>query len=543
MQTLHKIRTASLFFIFCLLFGIALVNLYFLQIKQHSFFVDLAKQQYACTVTTFHPRASIIDRNGIPLALNKETTSAFIMPRAIKEKTKLLLFLEEHFPEAAERYKKNPHAHFSYIKRKLSSEEQELLEKSSLIDIHFLHEPSRYYPLESAGSLTGITDIDNKGLFGVELLCNEQLTGTPTTAQIEKDARSGKFYFSKTTQSEGAPGISLALTIDAHLQFLVHEELLTTLEKFQAQEGAALVMDPETGDLLALASYPSFDPNNPITFQDTTKNRAITESYEFGSLLKTFCALAALEEHVVEYDEYIDCLNSKSAYVDGRKVNNWEALGVVPFADVIKRSNNIGIAQIAKRLDTALYEHYLRLGFGTKTGVTFPGEQSGFVMPPERWSKQSIISLSYGYEITSTLLQIARAFCIFANDGHLIVPRLIKDKETPEPQKVYSTQSINLMRTILEETTSSQGTGKKAAIHGYTTLGKTSTTNLLKNGEYDPTKNMYGFAGIIEKGDYKRVIACFVKEAQHQNLYASTVAAPLFEKIAERMLMHDKILN
>lgn len=543
MQSLHKVRTTFLFLFFCFLFTIVLFNSYRIQITKHAFFLDLAKQQYTCTITNFYPRATIFDRNGIPLALNKETVSAFVMPRTIKNKQLLITFLEKHFPAAAQRLQHNQHAHFMYIKRKLSDTEKTALENTTIKDIYFLREPSRYYPLESAGCLTGVTNIDNKGLFGIEFLYDQQLKGTPTTSHIEKDARSEKYYFSKHITTQGTPGTPLTLTIDAHLQFLVHEELRATIEKFEAQEGAVLVMDPETGDILALTSIPCFDPNAPINSQEATKNKAITESYEFGSILKTFCALAALEEGVVSYDEEIDCLNSKSALVDGRRVNNWEALGVVSFADVIKRSNNIGIAQIAKRLDTKLYEHYRMLGFGTKTGISFPGEQAGFVMPPERWSQQSIISLSYGYEITNTLLQIARAFCIFANDGHLITPRLILNKETPEPQKIYSSESIELMRTILEESTSAHATGRRAAVHGYKTLGKTSTTNLLKDGIYDPKKNMYGFAGIIEKDTYKRVIVCFVKEAARENLYASTVAAPLFEKIAERMLIHDKILN
>lgn len=543
MDSTHKTRTTLVFFLFCALFCVGVINLYTLQIRQHTFFTDLGRQQYYITRTSYAPRASILDRNGNPLALNKETLSAFMLPRMAKNKTALTHFLKQHFPEAHERLLKKPNAQFAYIKRRLSKKEKKLIEQSNIQDIQFLNEPSRFYPIEAAGILTGVTNIDNKGLFGIELQLNEQLTGQPTTMALEKDARSGHFYFSKQKETKGSDGVPVRLTIDGNLQFLVQEELTEAAQRFQSTQGAAVVMDPETGDILAIASYPTFNPNEEtIESQEATKNTAITESYEFGSVIKTFCALAALEEGVVTPDEEINCMNTKTAYVDGRKVNTVIPLGIATFTEVMKKSNNIGIARIAKRLDTKLYDHYRRLGFGTKTGIPFPGEQSGFVMPPERWSKQSIISLSYGYEITNTLLQLARAFSIFANDGHLITPRLLLDQEVPAPEKIYSTESINTMRMILEEATSSQGTGKYAAVHGYTTMGKTSTTNLLEDGQYNEHKNTYGFAGIVEKDGYKRVIACFLKESKQHNLYASTVSAPLFEKIAEKTLMHDKIL-
>lgn len=545
MDSTHKVRTTLVFFIFCGLFCIGVINLYTLQIRQHTFFTDLGHQQYYVTQTSYPPRASIFDRNNMPLALNKETLSAFMLPRMVKEKTSLKRFLKKHFPEAHERLIKKPNAQFAYIKRKISAKEKKLIEQNGITDIHFLNEPSRFYPIEAAGILTGITNIDNKGLFGIELQQNELLTGNPTTTVLEKDARSGLFYFSKQKETKGNDGTPVNLTIDGNLQFLVQEELAETAQKFQSTQGAAVVMDPETGDILAMASYPSFNPNDPtIENQEATKSTAITESYEFGSVIKTFCALAALEEGLVTPDEEINCMGTKTAYVDGRKVNTVIPLGIATFTEVMKKSNNIGIAKIAKRLDTKLYDHYVRLGFGTKTGIPFPGEQSGFVMPPERWSKQSIISLSYGYEITNTLLQLARAFSIFANDGYLITPRLLMNQKVPAPQKIYSTETINTMRTILEEATSKQGTGKYAAVHGYTTMGKTSTTNLLDEyGHYDENKNTYGFAGIVEKNGYKRVIACFLKESKRHNLYASTVSAPLFERIAEKTLMHDKILT
>jgi cell division protein FtsI (penicillin-binding protein 3) len=543
MKAVNKIRGSCVFFLFCLLFCIALIHLYGLQIRQHAFFNEMGNKQYYLTLTTYPSRALIFDRNGIPIALNKDKLSAFVMPHKIKDKPKLTAFLKKYFPAALTRLGEKQHSYFIYVKRRLTQEEEQLIKEHCAEDIHFLYEPSRFYPIDATASITGITNTDNRGLFGIELFFDEQLAGTPTTTILEKDARSGLFYFSKQTSKEGVQGIPVELTIDSDLQFLVQEELLATVEKYQVSQGAAIVMDPITGEIFAMATYPTFDPNNTqVLTAAHTKNVAVTESYEFGSAFKTFLGLAALDERIVTPDEIIDCEGVKTAYVEGRKVNTVDSsvAGLLTFSEVIERSNNIGVAKIAKRLGTPLYDHYKKLGFGTKTGIPFPGEQSGFLMHPDRWSKQSVISLSYGYEVTATLLQLATAFCPFANDGYRISPVLVKGQKPSPPEKIYSTESINTMRTILEETTH-KGTAKYAQVKGYKTMGKTSTANLLEHGYYNPHKNLYGFVGIIERGKYKRVIACFVKESPRHNLYASTVAAPLFERIAEKTIMHDKV--
>ncbi len=543
MKALSKARGTCVFFLFCFLFSITTLHLYGLQIRQHTFFSNLGNKQYFLTLTTYPPRALIFDRNGIPVALNKERLSAFVMPHKIKDPKKLTQFLEKQFPTALKRLQEKQHSYFIYIKRRLTDEEECMIKSSDIEDIHFLYEPSRFYPIDATASITGITNTDNKGLFGIELFFDEQLAGTPTTTILEKDARSGLFYFSKQTAKEGAEGTPVELTIDSNLQFLVQEELFATIEKYQASQGAALVMNPDSGEILAMTTYPTFDPNNTQTLSAAlTKNVAITESYEFGSAFKAFLGLAALDEGIVTQEEIIDCEGVKTAYIEGRKVNTVESsvAGLLTFSEVIEKSNNIGVAKIAKRLGTPLYDHYKKLGFGTKTGIPFPGEQNGFLMHPNRWSKQSVISLSYGYEVTATLLQLATAFCPFANDGYRISPVLVKSQQILPPEKIYSSESINAMRTILEET-AIKGTGKYAHVQGYKTMGKTSTANLLEHGHYNPHKNLYGFVGIIEKGNYKRVIACFVKESPRHNLYAATVAAPLFERIAEKTIMHDKV--
>jgi cell division protein FtsI (penicillin-binding protein 3) len=569
-----KFRSTIVFFIFVALYAAVGVNLYFIQIKHHDFYKKLADQQYHVTITQTPLRGPIFDRSGRNyLAMNKDYIAAFILPTQLTDKKHTLSFLEKHFPHAAQRFELNKQKHFMFIKRRLSAQEIDLIKTEKNPDIFLLSEPGRYYPLTSASPIIGLTSIDNKGLLGVELLYNHNLAGKPTTCHLEKDARSGYYYFKKETTVQGDIGHPLHLTIDADLQFLVQDAVQQTIDKFQASQAAVIIMNPNNGEIISMLSYPYFDPNNShMAHSENFKNKILTDAHELGSVMKVCAALAALEEGVVTPDELIDCKNCLTTQIDGRTINTVQAHGIIPFTDVIALSNNIGIAIVAKRLGTSLYDHYKKLGFGCKTGIKFPGENTGFLNPPELWSKQSIISLSYGYEVSMTLLQLASAFSIIAT-GYKTVPTLLRSSYAKAPEdfqqgfvgqalqndysnpvrpelvegnerqkKLYSDATLNTIKNILEKTTV-YGTARKAAIKGYRVMSKTGTANMLIDGTYNPDKNIYTCAGIVEKDNYQRVIVTFVKEAQQKNIYASTVAVPLFESVAERMLIHDKIIS
>ncbi len=547
MNNVYKTRSTLIFLLFCVLYGVIALNLYFIQIRRHDHFTHLGNKQYKVTATINPPRALVYDRTGKQLlAMNRESTAAFIIPHKLEPTPTLKTFLTRHFPQAWERLRKAHNSHFMYIGRRLTQEQIEIIKQYNSADIHLLNEQQRFYPVPCAGHIIGITDIDNKGLFGLELFYNKTLAGMATTYFLERDARSGNYYFKRQTKVAGHEGTVLHTTIDSDVQFLAYQELQKTVAKFQAKEGAVIVMDPTNGHIIAMAIAPDFDPNNTRHINlEHTKNRIITEEYELGSVMKVFATLAALEENVVQIDELIDCQNVKTAYIDGRKVNTVSSsvAGIITFSQVIEKSNNIGIAKVVKRLGTKLYDHYIRVGFGKKTGIQFPGERSGFVNPPPRWSKQSLVSLSYGYEITATLLQLATAFCMIAHDGYYIKPKLIIDGIPPEISKMalYSPRTIQTVQKILENTVL-QGSAKRAQIQGYRVMCKTGTGNLLINGHYAPDHNIYTSAGIVQKGDYQRVIVTFIKDCPQKNMYASTVTAPLFERVAEKILIHEKVL-
>lgn len=541
-----KLRSTIIFFLFITFYALIGLNLYFIQIKNHNFYKKLAEQQYHVTITQIPARGPIFDRTGRNyLAMNKDYIAAFILPNQLNDKEKTICFLNKYFPQAVKRLEQNKDKHFMFVKRRLKPEEIEIIKTENNSDIFLLSEPGRYYPLACASPIIGLTNIDNKGLLGIELLHNNTLAGKPTTCHLEKDARSGYFYFKKETTVQGDMAQPLSLTIDADLQFLVQDAVQQTVDKFGAKEAAVIVMDPTNGEIIVMLSYPYFDPNNSQTAHpDNFKNRIITDAHELGSVMKVCAALAALEEGTVTPHELIDCKNTLTTQIDGRTINTVQAHGIIPFSDVIALSNNIGIALVAKRLNEKLYDHYKSLGFGCKTGIKFPGENTGFLNHPEKWSKQSIISLSYGYEVSATVLQLACAFCIIAT-GHKVMPKIIKDHDSfmlPSfDVPLFSDTARNTIKDILEQTTL-RGTARRAKIKGYRVMTKTGTACMLIDGKYSREKNIYSCAGIIEKDNYQRVIVTFIKQAEQKDLYASTVAVPLFETVAERMLIHDKII-
>ncbi len=521
---------------------LVLLNLYVVQIKRSDFFKALAQRQYTMQVVSTPPRAPIFDRSGIqPLALNKESFSAFIIPSKLEDPDGVALFLAKHFKSASQRLKKNRKSHFLYLKRRLSPQEIELIEKSTLSDIKLLKEPSRYYPIQSVGPVVGITDIDNHGLFGIELMYDDRLAGKPTTYLLEKDC-SSRHYFRRETKVEGIQGTPVTLTLDGVLQFLAYDELREYATSIGAKEASVLILNPENGDILVMANYPDFDPLNTDSLDmSRAKNRIITDAYELGSVIKAFLALAAFEEKVVRPHELIDCENRLHTRINGFAVNTTKANGLIPFSEVIRDSNNIGCAKVAQRVGTRLYDHYKKLGFSRKIGL-FPGENPGAITHPSRWSKSSLIVLSFGYELSANIVQLGQALSVIANDGYLVKPRLIlKDENIKKEGPLFRPETIHHMREILRKTID-EGAAKRARIEGYTVLGKTGTARLITNGKYDPYRHIFTFMAIVEKGAYKRVIVIFIKETTKKGLLASSIAVPLFEKVAHKMLIHDKII-
>lgn len=542
----EHIRSFLIFFILVMLYGIITGSLYNIQVKQQSFYTNLGEKQYNITTTTLPERAQILDRNGTPIALSKDSYAAFILPKQVKDRDTIQKFLDENFPAAAQRLASSWDKNFFFISRKLTSQQEQLIALANISDIHILQEPSRFYPYECLSTVLGITDIDNRGIMGIEQQYDEVLQGTATTHTLKKDARNNRFYFEKELTMQGVASEPIQLTIDADLQYKITNIIEKAVIKFQAKEAAAVIIDPITGEISAMVSYPYFNPNTIDQLDmEYTKNRPTSQAFESGSVLKVFCALAALEEHVVTLDEMINCENTKETKVEGIRVRTVAPHGTIPYLEVIQNSNNIGTVKVAKRINKKLYDYYKLLGFGNTTGLNFPGEQKGYVNPPSNWSAYSIVSLSFGYEISTTLLQLARSLSLIYNGGYLITPKLITDKQcntmTFNGTPLVSEQTRHDLDAILLGAVE-HSSGKRAQLHGYKVTGKTGTANILEHGKYNEDKHLNTFIGYIEKDNYKKVIAVYVKESKVAQ-YSSVITAPLFKQIAQALVLHDHIIT
>ncbi|RTL04302.1 penicillin-binding protein 2 [Candidatus Dependentiae bacterium] len=527
-----------------ILFGIAyvglLARLYIMQIVHHDFFTELGAKQYAITVTQQAKRGLITDRHGTPLALNSAAQSAFITPCFLREPKTLYPFLQQEFHSAYEKLLAKKDKKFMFIARHINKQTEEKLKNVHHKDIYFLEEPARVYPAPACASIVGSVDIDNHGIAGCELSLNTLLAGRPAMYAVQKDAHADHFYFEKKEIEQATPGLDVSLTIDATLQYVIQEKLANYAQENGCVEGGAIILDPGNGDILCMTSFIA----NDQSFDAKMKNTCVAHAYEFGSICKLFVAAAALEEGLVTIDELIDCKNKKTARVDGRIINTWKAHGILSFKQVIALSNNIGIAIVAKRLDTLLYKHYKELGFGSKLPVALPGKHAGFLQDPAHWSKQSLISLSYGYELSVTLLHLASAVATFAHEGHRVYPRLLLTDQIQIGQKLYSPQTVNQIKEILEETTT-RGTAHRAKIQKYSVLCKTGSAHRVVDGFYSKDNNIYSCIGIVEKDLYKRVVAVYVQKngSGQEHTFASTMAAPLFNTIASYMLVHDHVIS
>lgn len=529
----YKTRVFAVFFGFVFLFSIIIIRLFLVQIKSADFFKKLGEEQYDLNISLLPGRGTVFDRNGTPLAFNQQVASAFLIPRHLEEENRIKPFLKKKYPDVYARLQENSDKYFLWLDRGMDEKKAAWLKKQDLADIHVMEEPRRFYPFSTFNHLIGTTDIDNNGIAGIEMQFNSILAGKPTSVRMERDARSKTLYFNQTITEYGRDGDALTLSLDSTLQTIAYDALKKSVTSFNAISGSVLVMNPDTGEVLVMANYPADEKNVPVC-----------ECFELGSVMKAFCAVAALDEDLVQPDEPINC-EAQITYIDGVKVENPTIVlnnllrkhnYIIPFYEIIRYSSNVGIAKVAKRLGPKLYDHLVRMGFNKKTGIEFPGERDGFVNHPSRWSKPSLIVMSFGYELMVSLIQVAHAFCIIANGGYAVKPTLIKQEKPVTPAtRLYKQKTIDNIKMILDRGT------KMCSFPNVQVKGKTGTVQCVKDGHYSKTAHRYTYAGIVEHNEYRRVVVTFIQEPSKASLWASEVAAPLFKSVTEHMIVHDLV--
>jgi cell division protein FtsI (penicillin-binding protein 3) len=542
------------FFLFA--FGLVLVGrLVHLQIIQHDRLAAQSDKQYLRTVEITSARGNIYDRNRNQLATNIQVESVYADPKSVIDKNntaRLLASALKLNPETVLR-KLQSNRHFVWIKRKSELNAVEKLKQLDLAGIGFIAEAKRYYPKRKlAASILGFVGLDNQGLAGVEHFHHAVLKGNPQRSVLEKDAR-GRFLWTTAYAQEINKGKrDVVLTLDEVIQFIAERELKQQVREYQAKSGLAIVMDPYTGAIYALASAPEFNPNNYSAYpKQLWRNDAVASAYEPGSIFKPIVAASALEEGLAGPDDIFFCENGsfKVGKSSIGEASNHQ-FGWLTMRNIIAKSSNIGAIKIAQELGKNRFFDYMqKFGFGGKLGIDLPGEASGSLQSPPQWSGLSLASMSFGHEISVTPIQMVSAIAAIANGGVLIRPRItqaiVKNgtvEKTFEPeviQTVISEETSRQMINILKSVVKTGGTGANAAIPGFEVAGKTGTAQKIDPAtqSYSKTKYLASFIGFVPADAPRLVILVMIDEPQ-KSYWGGEVAAPVFQKIARKTLRY-----
>lgn len=521
-------------------------RLVYLQVTRHADLTSRAERQQLRTVETSAKRGEILDRNGRVLAYSVDAESIYAVPTEIASPddaaAALCGALDDCRPgerqAIVERIRRG--RAFAYVRRQVSPDDARRVAALKLDGIGFMKESRRFYPnKELAAHVLGYVGIDNKGLNGLEATYDTLIKGRTGTVLIQTDAR--RHAFSRIERPPTA-GATLELTIDQYLQHVVERELRAGVEENRAAGGAALVMDPHTGEILALANWPSFNPN---AFGDASaeaqRNRAIQDLYEPGSTFKVVTASAAFEENVVKADDVIDVSAGRIRF-GARIINDDHTYGVLSFTDVIVKSSNVGAIKVGLQVGPERLGMYVkRFGFGRRSSPDFPAESPGIVWDAAKLSDSALASVSMGYQVGVTPLQMATAVSSIANGGELVEPRIVRavladGTRTAVPRKVIrrtvSARTAALLTDVMEQVVE-RGTGTRARIPGYTVAGKTGTAQKIVNGRYSTSDYNASFVGFVPSRQPAFVIVVVIDSPHGRNLYyGSSVAAPIFQRIA-----------
>lgn len=540
------------------IYGAGLVaRLVFLQILKHEELHAQSEKQYVRTIKINSGRGLIYDRNLNSLATNIEVESVYINPRDIVDKdftaNRLASILGLELKRVARKI--SSVKSFVWIKRKCNFSEIERLKELDLAGVGFIGESRRFYPKRELGaSAIGFVGLDNQGLGGIEHQYHSTLKGISYRKVVERDGRGRLIRTGREADELKAKSRDVVLTLDEVIQFTVERELKKQVQKFNAKSGIAVVMDPNNGEILAMADIPEFNPNNFSAFpSEYYRNKAVTDAFEPGSIFKPIVAAAALESGKVGVNDIFYCENGQfkiGNVVIGEASNH--KFGWLTLQNIISKSSNIGAIKVAQKLGKNTFYDYIKdFGFGKKLGIELPGEATGKIRKPHKWTELSLASISFGHEISVTPIQMITAISVIANGGNLIRPRIIraviKDGQLVQPvrplviRRVISEKTSQQMIEILKAAVKT-GTGKKAAVPGFDVAGKTGTAQKMdpETRRYSKTAFMASFIGFVPADDPKLAILVMVDEPKG-TYWGGEVAAPAFREIARQVLRYINV--
>ncbi len=527
-----------LFFAFAALAGRAL----WLQGVSTQFLQRQGEIRYARTLELPATRGKITDRNGQVLASSVPVKAIWAIPddvlQASPEKITALAGLLE-MSEAELRKKLDSDRSFVYLKRQVEMDIADKIAKLDIDGIDARKEYKRFYPQgEVMTHVVGFTNVEDLGQESMELAQQKTLQGATGSRRVIKD-RLGHIVEDIGSIHEPHDGKDLTLSVDSKIQYIAYTQLKAAVEKFKAKAGGAVVLDVHTGEVLALANYPSYDPNNRRALTGAQlRNRVMTDTFEPGSTLKPVTVALALDTNRVKPTTHIDTGNGKYTIAD-RTISDTKGHGVISVAEIIEQSSNIGTSKIALSMPPQeMWEMFTKVGFGQQPKWGFPGAVAGRVRPYKSWRPIEQATMSYGNGISVSLIQLARAYMMFARDGDIIPLSFQKVKEMPVGQQVIKPKTAQDMRAMLELVVSGEhGTAKQAQIAGYRVGGKTGTAYKVENGRYAmPRKYIGSFVGVVPLSAPRFIIAVMIDEPTQGGHYGGQVAAPTFAAVAANAL-------
>ncbi len=553
-----KVRLVSLLVFFLIAFAGLTVRAFQLQIVENGRLKARASDQYRKTIDILPERGEIYDRNLNELAISMEVDSVYAQPSMIEDRRTAAEAVSSIVSvDAGSVYKRlRDKSSFVWLKRQIDMPETERSIVRGIRGVGLLKERKRFYPApQLASNMIGFVGYDSIGLEGLEWRYNNYLRGEGMKIAGLRDARGKEMVFDDGDVSHASKGSSLILTLDRTIQYIAEKELLKAATNANAKAGIAIVMDPSNGEILAMASYPTFDPNNFRRYRPRDwRNRALTDLYEPGSVFKIFLVAAALEEGVVEPNDIIYCENGGYRVAD-RIFHDTMKHGWLTVKDIVKYSSNIGAVKLADRLGRSKYYRYINeFGFGKKTGIDLPGEVSGYVRKLQEWSRVTFSTISFGQGISATPIQLITAASAIANKGVLMRPYVVKAVVSPDGEVVKEVHPVIERRVVSEETalevteilkrvTKDGGSGERAAISFVDVAGKTGTSQKPDpvNGGYAQGKYISSFLGYAPADSPRLAIIVMIDEPSG-DFYGSTVAAPVFREILKQSMAYMGIL-
>jgi cell division protein FtsI (penicillin-binding protein 3) len=549
-QRNHRRLAAAKIFFLALILAIG-ARAFQLQVLQGDTLMRLGQRQHLKEWIVLPKRGAFLDRAGEPLALSMESQSVYARPHRIQEAARVSQNLAEilNLLPAEVRQKISSDKPFVWIKRQVSAPEAEKIQALNLDGIGMFYEPNRHYPQgHLAGQLIGFVGRDSEGLEGLELKYNDYVRGATGSSVAERDALGRRVLVQGVEGLQIPPGSDIHLTLDTSIQHMAEKELEAAILKYRAKAGVAIVVEPRTGEVLAMANYPSFDPNHYAKqTAEQRRNRVVTDSFEPGSTFKTILAAAALEEEIVGKDDLFYCEMGRYPFA-GKIIHDTHPHGWLSFAKILQVSSNIGFTKVAEKVKRERFFRYIeKFGFGKVTGIDVPGEVTGIVRRTEQWAAVDLATHAFGQGISTTPLQLVMAYAAIANGGFLMRPYVTRRVVSPNGEtlmenqphvirRVVSEKTSRLLAGMLGDVTNDGGTGKMAKIDGFEVAGKTGTAQKADpvHGGYSK-KRVGSFVGFVPAND-PRLVALVLIDEPEVNSYGGVVAAPAFRNIVQGAL-------